>query len=237
MKALFRSSEREIAFRTMRKAFERFPNIDLEEPVELGRVGFYDGRRCQFEWRTNLKTLGISPKVKKKMGVPPVVDRVYTTGESTCCKFSIEGSGVGAANFSFPRSNNLAAQAPDMTSSAYDIYDLETKIKIAIDKGLIWDKNWVVVTHVYPADAYSILYSRSNKSEATIATAVPVKNEVFNIADPTLNISASYIFGEVMNSLAKKNVTPLFRIHKLKGWGPKSTSEVDVQSVTFEPYG
>ena len=237
MTALFRSSAREVAFRTLKKEFERFPNLELEEPAELGQVGFYDGRRCKFEWRTNLKALGINPKVVKKTAIPPLVDKVYTTGESTCCQFSLEGNGVGAANFSFPRSNKLATQALDMTSSGYDIYDLETKIKEAINSGLIWDKNWVVITQVYPAQAYSLLYARSNRSEATVSTAVPVTSAVFNIADPDLKVSASYIYGEVMNTVAKQKVTPFFRIHKLKGWGPRSTSEVGAQSLTLEPYG
>jgi hypothetical protein len=48
---------RERAFREVRDELDRFLNYPLNQQIELGDFGIFDGKRCRFEWQGNLRDL------------------------------------------------------------------------------------------------------------------------------------------------------------------------------------
>lgn len=228
---------RKIKFKTLRIAFDRFPNEDLGHAIQLGAIGRYISRKNRFVWITSLTNLGVTPIILGTVATPPIENNIYTTGQSTNCEFTLDGNGTGLANIEFQQSHTLASQAIAMSSVSCDIYDLEPKIKNAIRGGIEWDKEWIVVTQIFPAESYTLIYSSSKNSKASVSTGIPIGNRAFNIADPTLNLSISHISGEVSNVLAEQNVTPFFRFHKLKGWGIGRPSISRVSQTKLEIFG
>jgi hypothetical protein len=223
---------RELAFRKMRNEFGRFPNIELVEQVELGQIGIFNSRRTVFDWRTSLKSLGIDPIFQPRSDLPPIMNEVYTSDDAVDYEFGINGNNFGKATFKFDKSYSLATQSTDMTSYGFEIDQLQDSILDAIKKNKIkkWEKNWVVVTQVFTSASFSLLISSGWKSEAEISTQVPVTTMGFNIADPSLELTCTRSKRMAYRSLGRQNVTPFFRLHKLKG-------DWDSLDLRLEPYG
>lgn len=216
------------AFRELKKEFERFPNSELAESIELGRIGYYDNRKARFQWRTTLGNLNINTTPKVFKDSFPCVDEIYTTGNAVNCTFSLGVNQYGNADFKFSKSYSIATQATGMTISGYDIVELERDILEAIEQNnLEWDEKWVVVTQIFQAPSYSLLISGNGNSEASLSTSIPISTTGFNIADSALGIVVARLNKMAYQSVAKTNVTPFFKIHKLKGWS----------KLRLEPYG
>lgn len=218
------------AFREMKNQFDRIPNIDLTQHIKLGKIGFFDSHRAEFDWRTSLGTLKIKTAPTPKSDFPPVVDILYTTAGAVSCEFGIEEEKIGSVNFKFSRAYSLAAQADGMTSQGFEIDELENDILNHIKAGKKWERKWVVVTQVFKSPSFSLLIGSGKKSEVKICTKVPVETSGFNIADPKLRLVIAKAKWMAYSTLAKQNVTPFFKLHKLKGdWKNKK--------LNLEPYG
>lgn len=230
---LFRSSINRSLFRTLRDEFDRYPNLHLDEPVALGQVGVIDNAAGNFEWRTSLDTLGVKAPLLPGGPTPAIVNTAYTTGANTRCDFTLDAAGLGAADFDFQSQRSLATQALGMRTERYDIGLLEAALNAHIHAGNTWNRDWVIVTQIHPAEAYTLLFSRSTDVEARIATQVPVSSPAFNIADPQLGLALTRSSGALYSVLAQADVVPYFRIHKLKGWRGAGEG----QKLTLAPYG
>lgn len=234
----FRSSSHERVFRALRDDTDWFPHFDYEDPIQIGQIGTYDGKRCEFTWLHDLEKFGISVPQLQQRSAPPKVDRLFTHGAETAYNFAVEGGGIGKADFSFGSSGALATQSTGQQSVKCDIYALEKLIQAYLDAGKQWSRDWVVVTQVFPADSYTILRSKSRRASATIRTGVPITGTAFSIADPTLQLAATAGHGEMRQVIARQGVVPHFKIHKVKGWPPRSTSRFSLRpGLTLEPYG
>lgn len=204
-------------FKELRKEFDRFPNLELAQSIELGKIGFYDNRKTRFQWRTNLERLGINTQPKTFTSPIPCIDEIYTTFDAVECNFSLGVNSLGNAEFEFSKNYSIATQANDMSVFGYEIQELESDILQAINtNNLDWDKKWVVVTQIFNAPCFSLLVSGSRGSKASLSTSVPIKTAGFNIADSNLGIVTNGSRKMAYQSVAKTNVTPFFRIYKLK---------------------
>ncbi len=216
------------AFREMKKQFDRIPNVELTERIELGRIGFFDSRHIRFDWVTSLESLNINAEPIKKSDFPPVVNILYTTEGAVSYEFGLDAKNIGFANFKFSKAYSLAAQANDMTSRGYEIKKLEKDILDYIKAEKEWERKWVVVTQVFTSPSFSLLIASSKKSEAKICTKIPVEGPGFNIADPKLDLVITSAKWMAYRELAQQNITPFFRLHKLKG---------DWDNLKLKPYG
>lgn len=106
---------------------------------------------------------------------PAIVNTAYTTGANTCCDFTLDAAGLGAADFSCQSQRVLAKQALGMLTERYDIGLLKA-LNAHIEAGNTWNRDWVIVTQIRPAEARTLLSSRSTDVEARIATRVPVSS-------------------------------------------------------------
>lgn len=218
------------AFREMKKQFDRIPNVELAERIRLGKIGFFDSRRAKFNWRTSLKTLKIKTEPVPMSDFPPVIDELYTTEGAVSYEFGLDEKNIGSVNFKFSKAYSLAAQSIAMVSQGFEIDKLEEDILDYIRAGKEWQRKWVVVTQVFTSPSFSLLIASGKKSEVKIGTKVPVEASGFNIADPKLNLVVTKAKWMAYRTLAKQNVTPFFKLHKLKGdWNNKK--------LNLEPYG
>lgn len=223
---------RELAFRKMRNELDRFPNIELVEQIQLGQIGIFNSRRAVFDWRTSLGSLGINDGPQQQSDLPPITNEVYTSDDAVDYEFEINESNFGKATFKFDKSYSLATQSTDMFSYGYEIDQLQSSILGAIREGgtEVWERNWVVVTQVLTSASFSLLIASGWKSEAEISTRVPVTTMGFNIADPSLELTCTRSKRMAYRSLGRQNVTPFFRLHKLKG-------DWNSLNLRLEPYG
>jgi len=220
------SFSKEIAFRIMKKEFDRFPNLELAETIELGQIGFYDSRKALFDWRTNLSSLGITISPKKNIDLPPIIDEVYTSEDSVKYEFSLEEGNLGKVFFSFSKKNSIVTQANEMRAQGYEISKLENLLLEYRKNGGKWDEDWIVVTQTFNSPSFSLLISSGKNSHVEISTQVPIAKNVFNIADPKLDLAITKSHKLAFSSLAKQNVTPFFRVHKFSSTNSKSKTHL-----------
>jgi hypothetical protein len=234
---LFVSSAKKQLFRQLRAETGWFPNLNYEETIRVGSVGTFDGSRCEFSWITTLDVLAVSAPDPIVEDASTRVDRLFCSGDSTDVDFNVDENAFGTASFGFSGVGSAASQTFGSTSRKLDIYRLEIALNEKLGQGMNWNRHWVVVTQVFPAKAFSVLSARSSRAAATLRTRVPVTGSTFNIADPALGITCNRSHGDVRHATAV-DVTPYFKVCKLKGWKPWSSSRYDPnERKRLEPYG
>jgi hypothetical protein len=199
-------------FEEIRDQLGWFPVWPVGASIQLGQVGFFHSRHKEFEWVTSLDDLSID--------VPPasaqrVFDEMYATKAAVSCKFRIDIN-KRFADFSFCRSNSLAAQGYEMKFLELPIKRLNDLLIQKISRQEIqWNYDWVILSQVFYATGFSVLMSGSNNCSASLAANLPDGGASFNIADVNLGIEASSYSNMAFQSLCKRGASPYFYVHKL----------------------
>jgi len=197
----------------IRDALGRFPNWPLNQQISLGQVGFYNGRRATFAWRTTLSKLGINLPTQEEHELSA---DLYHTKNAVVLKFSVTVDKNSEASFSFGKSSAIATQSYSLSFKSLPLGDLESELLVAIkDEKIVWKKDWVIVTGIYHTKAFTLLISGAKKSVVNIATAVPINATGFNIADPSLGLGISYSKLMHYEAVATKAIEPFMQIHTL----------------------
>lgn len=201
-------------FVEIRNGLGWFPNWPLQQNLQLGMIGYYDGWEKNFEWRTSLSQLGISVQ---PAGTQGVLDEMYATEAAVSTKFEIEqSSNKPVASFAFSKRHSVVAQCHDSGHTSLPINQLQKLLIDKVTSGEIqWDKNWVILTELFRAKGFSTLISGSSKSSSSLSVGIPRTNPVFNIADPTLKIGVRSSEFMAYQAVCNQNTTPYFYVHKL----------------------
>ncbi len=225
--------------RAIYNEFGRFPNVELSQRRALGQVGTYDGRRSEFNWLHTLEQLDITSKELDPKEFGSFVEEQFTMGSETQVSFIADAAGRSSARMNFAQARSLVAQATKMTCYSLDTNQLRAAIIDAIDRGIYWSYDWVVVTDLFVAESYSQFYSSSKKSNVTVSAQILECPAIFNLADPQLQLGVSHKTGAVHQVIAQQNVTPFFLIQKLKGWKReyKIKPYWSPNELTLAPYG
>ena len=222
---------RELAFRKLKREFDRFPNMDFVEPMNLGQIGIYNGRRANFNWRTNLSRFDISISPQRFNDLPPIIDEIYTSDDAVNYEFKVDDQKLGVASFSFSKSYSLASQAIDLITEGYEIRELEQLLLDKIrSREIEWEREWSIVTQVFKAASFSLLIASGKDGVAEIKTQKELASQFFNIADPNLDLVLTKSKKLAYRIIGKQNIIPFFRIHKFKGDWTKL-------NLKLEPYG
>lgn len=225
--------------KSVRSEFGRFPNPEASIRLELGQVGVYDGWNCQFSWRHKLDDLEVKVAAPTSEQIPGFVNEIFSIGDQTKIVFVPNATGQASANMSFGRARSLLAQATSMVCLSLDPTQLRRALIDAMQRGKTWDKEWLVITHLFVAHSYSQFFSTSRNASLTVSAKAAASIGSFNLADTNLELGIESQFGSVHNLLAQSNVTPFFLVQKLKGWRSEfrikpNWSEEDLR---LEPYG
>lgn len=80
----------------------------------------------------------------------------------------------------------------------------------------IWEKNWVVITELKKAESATVIISNSTNSKIEIAAKAAMPNSPISLANGEIGLNVVYSSGINTEIIAKKDLTPLFRLKGLK---------------------
>jgi len=198
--------------RMIRTDLGRFPVWPLQQKVALGDVLMFHGRKSLYSWHGNLTQWGISVT---PTGAQTLLNEYYETEHNVSMKL---GPGVDCvvADFKFMKKSAVVAQSFEQVYSVLPIEALKAAINQRFspaDKQ--WNTDWLIVTELWQAEAYTTLISGGNGGEAIIKSGGLIPLESFNIANPRLNLSVSSKKNMNYIALAEQAVCPFFRTHRL----------------------
>jgi hypothetical protein len=207
------ASVAKIYVRQLRDDLGRFPKWPPTQPVQLGQIGFYLGRKARFDWRTSLTNLGID---LTPSGGREEADELYATKKGVDFRFSLAAGNLGRAQFSFHKNAAVALQSFGLRFVTLPLGELETELAERIMSHAIrWNRKWVIVTGVYQTNSFTALVSGDRDGAAELATSIPVTTPAFNIADPQLGLGLSYAKRICYEVVAAAGLRPFFHVHRL----------------------
>jgi hypothetical protein len=203
----------EIYVREIRDQLKRFPVWPPNKKVVLGQVGFYNGRKASFDWKTDLASLGVKAPAPQ---VGSHSHESYHSKNAVSSKYSLSATHLGEAAFSFGRSGAIAARSRDLELISLPIAPLEKELaRLIANNKLNWNRKWVIVTAIYRTSSYTALISSNNRSSASLSTALPITGPSFDIADPKLGVAVTASKYLHYETVAQAGAEPFFEIQKL----------------------
>lgn len=199
--------------RNTRDELGRYPTWPPQRRVELGDIAIYSGRRAEFDFVTSIHQLGIAVRPNASQGI---MAELYTTMQAVNLKFGPASSDVtkSSAQFTFRRAASVATQGFQMSHVTLPIDRLRSAIDDATAGGVMWDPDWLVVTEIWHAEAFTTLIASSKASEAEVAAKVEVPGHAFNIADVNLGLHVARSAEMTYQAVCDTAVHPFFQVHK-----------------------
>ena len=184
------ASSREIVCRDFKKREKLFLNYESQHAVELGDIFLWNGRKAEFHRVSRLSNLGITPNI---LSSTVKSTKLFNSANGVKMEFSASGrTGQPTMAFRYKGSSKYSFQAYDTTIESLDEVGLAADITAALKSNkFIWEKDWIVVTVVWTADAYTQLVAGGRNAEADVCAATPV-NTPFNIADVSIGVNLGY---------------------------------------------
>jgi hypothetical protein len=209
---------RERAFREVRDELDRFLNYPLNQQIELGDFGIFDGKRCRFEWQGNLRDLKADCT---SAGFQNEIAETYATAGVVSIQARLALGGTRpSADINFRRGAALAFRGHRIGFDQVQLIGVAKNLSAAIRGGLEWDRKRVIVTQIWKAEGFTHLVSggkgASVQIEATAAKAEPG----FNYADPTLGLQVTTERAMSYCSVGQTEVKPYFSVHKARETAP-----------------
>jgi len=201
-----------IYLRNTRDSLGRYPNWPINQKIEIGKVGYFNGRKAEFQWVSSLKNLGVS---YDSTNTQQFISELYTSSNSVSAKFTTENKGILKAKFNFSKSNSVVAQGHEMGYKTLDIGSLRNGLMDKIEGGLEWDYDWVIITEIWSSTGFTTLISSSKDSYSKIKAKGDLANHSFNIADVNLSPKIAGFNNMAYQGVAEKKVNPYFQIHRL----------------------
>jgi hypothetical protein len=144
-----------------------------------------------------------------------VVVSLKAAGE-TNQSFAYVGAAEAGLKVEFGAQGAFILQAPEtFASEVGDRLNLRRRIIDAFRKG-VWEKDWLVITHILKAPSATVLISKSSNSLLELAAKVYLSEAVGALGAADAGISIRYQKGDTVNMIGGKNVTPLFQLSRLK---------------------
>jgi hypothetical protein len=197
------------AAREIKNELGQFLTSDFTQIQSLGQVGFYRGRRVEFDWQTSLAQLGI---VVPAPAQQYVLDQFYNSRGSVAINLGAMSSGSVKMLMEFSRQGAVAAESYKLRSVAYDLPSLGAALRNFVDAGNAWNRHWVILTKKFVTDGFSFVLSGNRSASLELRAVTP--HGRFNMADTTLNPT---IFSEKAlqyRIIAQRSVEPYFVVHK-----------------------
>lgn len=203
------ASPREIVCRDFNKLEKLFLNYESQHAVELGDIFLWNGRKAEFHRVTRLTNLGITPNIQSSKVKST---RLFNSANGVKMEFSASGrTGQPTMAFRYKGSSKYSLQAYDTTIDSLDEVRLAADITEALESNeFTWEKDWIVVTTIWNADAYTQLVAGGKNAEADVCATATSVNTSFNIADVSIGVNLGY--GNELSSqeVAGRGACPFF---------------------------
>lgn len=211
--------------REVRDQLGRYPNWPIGRSIELGQVGYFNGREANFDWQTTLSAIGVNVPAN-----PPAagIDELYATADLVRFGFKADSSVGSKVDFTFAGKKSIAMQSYGMSIMRLDLAKLLSELRRLIRTGsLTWDFDWLIVTELWSSRAFTALISGSRRSEISITATVPPPppGSPFNIANPSFGLGVSSYNGMSYKAIAEQraqgDIYPFFHVHRLANHSEK----------------
>lgn len=205
---------RERYIRETRDEYGYYPNWPVCSPLELGQVGYFNGRRAEFHWHTSLKRLGVP--FAAQLGFPGFTDLRADQG-NVQFEFGFDGApGVARALFTFHRKMAYATQGHGIQISRLDTNAVSNELISRINAGTLkWDPNWVVTTEIAEGDSFTTLISGKSGGQISLSASPTGSSPEFNIADVNASVAVRSAKWMSYKGIAEKRAIPFFQICNL----------------------
>lgn len=190
-------------------------------PLELGDVGVLsDGF---FQRVTSLKSLGIDFTVRKGASAVDLShssEKDVTVSSDNAANAELKAADAKAnakVTVEFGAKGAFVFQAKGCVESAIeDQAKLGREIIARFKSGENWDASWVVINTVVEAESATIMVSNSTTSKIEIGANANLPPGSAALADANIGLRVTSQTGDVMNILAAKSLTPMFRVSRIK---------------------
>lgn len=209
------ASPRENVCRNFKKNEKLFLNYDSQKPIHVGDIIYWDGKKAEFNLITTLDRLGINPKISPS---PVISTKLYNSQSGVKSKFTAKGiTGMPTVTIEYRGASKYSLQAFETKIEKLDEIELASDITDKIDSNsLNWDKDWIVITSVWKAKAFTKFITSEKKAEANIIANSSTINAPFNIANISIGVKLGPYNGLSSHDVAGKNAFPFFAGMKYK---------------------
>lgn len=202
-------SAREIVCRNFKKREKLFLNYESQKNVSLGDIFLWNGRKAEFNIVTRLEILGITPYIHESTVKST---QLFNSESGVQTLFELLGkTGQPTMGFKYKGSSRYSLQAFDTVVESLDEVKLATDITQAQKANpFVWDKEWIVVTTVWNAGAYTQLVAGGRSAEAGVCANSGAVSNAFNIADISVGVSLGYGSNLSSYQVAGRGARPFF---------------------------
>lgn len=209
---------RERAFREVRDQLDRFLNFPINNSIELGDYGAYNGGACRFERVGNVADLGVT---KPAGTFQHEIAETYVTAGRVQIQGQLElSNGPPSVDVNFSRASTFAFRAFKIGLAEVHTIALADELSAAIRGGQKWDKKHVIVTQLWRAGGFTHLVAGAKNANIRIEARAPGAPAMFDFADPSMKLKAVSLRSMGYSAIAETDLNPYFSVHKLRSTGP-----------------
>jgi hypothetical protein len=210
--------------RGLHQKFDFYAAWPPNQARRLGDIGrMADG---QFQRVTSLELLGIS--FAERQG-PTGSDLSHTSGSSVSIKLKAQGETLPGTSIPNAKAGALVEFSSEgafvFQAAAPAVREVEDQVRLAdeilrlfrkFENGKrVWNEDWCVVTELMTTSKVTVLVSSSGSAKVELsADGIPAGQAPLATLGGTLSVVTQH--GEVTSVLAEANLTPLFRISRVK---------------------
>lgn len=185
-----------------------FLNYESQKSIALGDIFIWDGKRAEFEIVNRCSNLGLRPIVQTSNVKS---SRLFNSNSGVKTGFVAKGPGsVPTMDFAYKGSGRYSMQAFDTIVESIDEVDLAHSIETLLKSGSIWSPDWIVVTSVWKADAFTQLVAGGRSATAGISANLGAVTGPFNIADTSIGVGLHYSSDLCSQQIAGSGALPFF---------------------------
>jgi hypothetical protein len=208
-------------------------------PIALGDIGFASG--CSFKRVSSLTELGITFPVRASsspMRFHYAWQVRLTAGDGASAAASLQGTGASAhVLVGFQRAGAFVFQAEGCVSREFeDKVAVARSIATVVKRGR-WDARWSVIDNVVHAASATILMANSGGSSIELAADAHLPDPLGQLAQAGLNLHVHAQHGDVTHFLARRGLTPMFKVARPRLAKLREMSSSNGNAVTFDGFG
>jgi hypothetical protein len=210
--------------RGLHQKFDFYAAWPPNQARRLGDVGRM--ANGQFERVSTLELLGLS--FTDRQG-PPGSDLSHTSGSSVSIQLKAKGETLPGSAIPNAKAGALVEFSSEgafvFQAAAPAVREIEDQVRLAddilrlfrkVDNGKrVWNEDWCVVTELLTASKVTVLVSSSGSSKIELsADGIPAGQAPLATLGGTLSVVTQR--GDVTSVLAEANLTPLFRVSRVR---------------------
>lgn len=210
--------------REVKNELGRFFNWPPLQNVQLGTIGYWEGKEAAFVPQSSLDERGIRVGLSNQLDLK--CDELYSTSGSVSLEFKLDVAlARSRAEMSFRTKHALSSQCYQTSFEQLDLVGLlgeirrKYKVNLRPSRDYVgtgnetWDPDWLIVTSIWVPLNYTLIVSGANDARASLAANTSQNS--FNIADAGIGVTAESLHNTAYQLVAGSGARPFFEAHKV----------------------